>query len=373
MQTQAEHVRSPVGPKRAVKFLQTSPFQRDLQQRVDRYFQETGLPERDVPRMYLKTALILAWFAGSYLFLLFFARSGWGLGIGAVSLGLAMAGIGFNIQHDANHGGYSNHRAVNRTLGWMLDVLGGSSYLWRWKHNVFHHTHPNVSTLDTDVESEPFIRMAPAQRRHKHHRLQHLYAWWLYGLLAVLWHFTSDFVDLTTGKMKGRTVPRPSGGALWALIAGKGVFFSWVFLVPALRHPLWQVVLAYGIASVVLGFTLSVVFQLAHCVGEATFPTVPEGGAAFECDFAEHQIRTTVDFARGNRLVTWYLGGLNYQVEHHLFPQVSHLHYPALAAIVEDTCRAHGVLYRAHARVGDALLSHARWLKEMGRPVAVAP
>jgi len=359
------------GQKRSAKFLHTSHFQQDLEAQVDRYFEVTGLARRDLPRMYIKTALILAWFGASYGFLVFAATSVLGLVLGAVSLGLAMAGIGFNIQHDANHGGYSEHRVVNQTLGWMLDVLGGSSYLWRWKHNIFHHSHPNVTPLDTDVESEPFIRMAPSQPRYRMHRWQHWYAWWLYGLLAVLWHFTSDFIDLINGSIKGRKVPRPSGKTLVAFIFGKVFFFSWTFGVPCLFHPLWQVAVAYGMTSVVLGFTLSVVFQLAHCVEDAEFPTVPEAGT-FDCDWAVHQLRTTVDFARGNGWVTWYLGGLNYQVEHHLFPKVSHLHYPAIAAIVESTCRSHGVLYRTHARLSDALLSHARWLRKMGLPVAAA-
>jgi linoleoyl-CoA desaturase len=318
--------------------------------------------------MYIKTAAILGWFGASYVWLVFGATSPWGLVGGCVSLGLAMAGIGFSVQHDANHGGYSERRLINRLLAWTLDVLGGSSYVWNWKHNIFHHSHPNVAGLDEDIDIQPLCRIAPAQRLRAAHRFQHLYIWLLYGLLPVKWHFIDDFKNMLTGRIGRQKMPRPTGRALAGILGGKLLFFGWAFAVPALFHPLWQVALAYALTSLVLGLMLSTVFQLAHCVEEAEFPEVPEGSSTFPHDWAAHQVEATVDFARGNPLVSWYLGGLNFQVEHHLFPRVCHLHYPALSRIVEETCREHGVRYRSQESVGAALRSHVRWLKQMGRP-----
>lgn len=264
------------------KFLESGPFHQDLKARVEEYLGASGCSPRDLPGMYAKTAVILGGFAASYTWLLFGATNALGVVVGCVSLGLAVASIGFSVQHDANHGSYSSRRGVNRLLGWTLDCIGGSSYVWNWKHNIYHHSHPNV---------------------------------------------------------------------------------------PLYLHPVGPVALAYALTAFVLGLTLATVFQLAHCVEEATFTEVPAHSHTLPHDWATHQLQSTVDFARGNPLVTWYLGGLNFQVVHHLFPRVCHLHYPALSFIVEGTCREHGVNYRVNESVGAALKSHVRWLKRMGQPV----
>lgn len=352
--------------KLPAKFQQTTAFQKDLRAAVDRELESTGRSPRDVPSMYLKTAIILGWFAGSWLFLMFVAASPLGLIAGAISLGLAVAGIGFNIQHDGNHGAYSEHKAINWAMGFMMDVGGASSHLWRWKHNVFHHTHPNVAELDADI-AQPLIRMSPLHQRRWFHRFQVVYAWPLYSLITLSWHFLGDFTELGAGEIKGRPFPRPRGLRLLELVAGKALFFTWAVVLPLMFHPVAQVAVAFGIASGVLGLTLSIVFQLAHVVDGAEFPEVPDSGK-FDTDFSVHQLKTTVDFARGNPIATWYLGGLNYQVEHHLFPKVCHVHYPRLAPIVERVCSEHGVPYLAHRTFLGALRSHARWLLVMGRP-----
>jgi linoleoyl-CoA desaturase len=350
------------------KFLEAGPFHQILKARVDQYLEGSGRSPRDLPGMYVKTAVILAWFVASYAWLVFGASGPWGMVAGCVSLGLAMAGIGFSIMHDANHGSYSDRKLINRLLGWTLDIVGGSSYVWSWKHNIFHHSHPNVVGLDEDIDIQPLGRFAPGQRSHAAHRFQHLYVWVLYGLLPIKWHFIDDFRNLVSGRIGQQKMPRPSAWKLTGLLGGKLLFYSWALVVPLLFHPLWQFALGYALTSFVLGVTLSTVFQLAHCVEEASFSEVPTHSPTFPHDWAEHQVETTVDFARGNPLVSWYLGGLNFQVEHHLFPRVSHLHYPALSRIVEKTCQEHGIRYRSHGSVGAALKSHFRWLKHMGRP-----
>lgn len=353
------------------KFLEAGPFHQMLKARVERYFQESGRAQRDLPAMYLKTVTLLGWFAGSYAFLVWGAGSAWSAVLGCVSLGLAMAGIGFGIQHDANHGGYSEHRSINRVLAWTLDVLGASSYVWSWKHNIFHHSHPNVAELDADIDIQPFCRIAPAQRLRPAHRYQHFYIWLLYGLLAVKWHLVDDFKDVLTGSVGRQKMPRPSGLKLAGVLGGKLFFLGWSLVLPAFFHPVWKVALCYALTSFILGLTLASVFQLAHCVEEARFPEVPQDGGHFPREWAVHQVETTVDFARSNRLLCWYLGGLNFQVVHHLFPRVCHLHYPALSSIVEGTCREYGVRYRSQPSVSAALGSHVRWLKRMGRPEAL--
>ena len=358
-----------------VKFNGSDRFLRELRRRVDAYFERTGRPRRDCPEMYFKTATILAWFVAAYLLLLLVATSWWTVVPLAVVLGVAMAAIGFNIQHDAGHRAYSDRPWVNKVMALTMDLVGGSSYLWDWKHNAIHHTYPNINGHDDDINIGILGRLAPQQPRYPFHRYQGIYLWVLYGFLAVKWHLFDDFYNVAVGRIGGHKIPRPKGKDLVVFIAGKVVFFSLAFGIPMLLHPWWAVLSVYAVAAFVSGLVLSVVFQLAHCVEEAEFPVpVPtaDGHARMSTEWAVHQVQTTVDFARRSRALSWLLGGLNFQVEHHLFSKICHVHYPALSQIVEEVCHEFGVRYAAHRTFLAALASHFRWLVVMGRPVCPA-
>ena len=316
--------------------------------------------------MFRKTAVILSWFAISWVLLVFVASSWWQAGVLSISLGLAMAGIGFSIQHDGGHGAYSKQQFVNQLMAMSLDLLGGSSYIWKWQHNIIHHSYTNLVGVDHDIDLGILCRFAPQQQHLWFHRFQYVYLWPLYGLLAFNWHFYSDFQKLIQGRIGEHRFPRPQGRDLVVLVLGKVMFFSWAFLIPALFHPLWQVIVCYVLTSFVASFVLSIVFQVAHCVQEADFPSLPANSNYVNNSWARHQVATTVDFAPDNRLLTWYVGGLNFQVEHHLFPDVCHIHYPALAPIVESVCSQFGVNYASHPTFRAAIGSHSRWLRLLG-------
>lgn len=334
-------------------------FHQALRHGVRRHFEAIGQPAQDLPGMYLKTAILLAWLAASYGLLVFAAENAWQAVPLAVSLALAVAGIGFNVQHDGSHGSYSARPAVNRLMARTLDLLGGSSFVWQRKHNLLHHTWPNVEGTDDDIDTGPLARLSPGQPRRPHHRFQHLYMWPLYCFLAVKWQLFDDFATVLSGRMSGRPFPRPRGFELVVFLGGKLLFLCLAFGVPLLLHPLSAVVLIYLLVAGVAGLTLSVVFQLAHCVPEAE--TGPEQGC-----WAARQVQASVDFARDNRLLGWYVGGLNLQIEHHLFPQVSHPHYPGLAPLVEATAREWGVRYTAHPTFAAAIAAHFRQLRALG-------
>jgi linoleoyl-CoA desaturase len=189
--------------------------------------------------------------------------------------------------------------------------------------------------------------------------------------LLLKWHLVYDFTNVARARIAQSSFSRPRGWDLVELIGGKAVFFGWALVVPMLFHPWWIVLLYYVGTAMVLGLVLSVVFQLAHCVEEADFPEPMPGTDRLANAWAVHQIRTSVDFARSNPVLTWYLGGLNFQIEHHLFPGICHVHYPRLAGIVEQVCAEFGVRYSAHRSFQSALLSHWRWLGRMGRPPPV--
>jgi len=345
-------------------------FLTELRHRADEYFATTGKSERDCWQMYLKTAVILAWLATSYALLVFAAPTVWLAAPLSISLALAISAVGFAVQHDGGHHAYSRYGWVNKLAALSLDLIGASSYLWRWKHVVFHHTYPNVDGQDTDIDAGPVARLSPGQRRRWFHRWQHLYLWVLYALTASVWHLYGDFRDVIAGSIRGHKIPRPGGWDLVTFLTGKVVSIGLLLGIPMCVHSWWVVLLFYMAVTALLGVVLTVVFQLAHCVGEAEFPRPDAATLRMPDAWAAHQVRTTVDFARDSRVLCWFLGGLNFQVVHHLFPRICHVHYPALARIIEDTAREYGVRYHAHPSFLAGVVSHYRWLRRLGRPEA---
>ena len=327
--------------------------------RAHEYFEESDRAHHGGWAIAAKIATMLAWLAASWALLMFAHPGMVGAALLAVSVGLSMAGVGFCVMHDANHGAAAKSARVNRLLSFSLDLLGASSVLWRHKHNVMHHTYTNVSGVDPDLEGGgPWLRVAPWQARHSWHRFQHLYVWLLYGLFPLKWWFVDDLRELAEGRVRGR--------ALFGALAGKVLFISWAFALPAILHPGWALVGVWAIALFALGNVLAFVFQLAHCVGGAEFFEA----ADVQGGWMRHQVATTVDFAPASALLSWYLGGLNFQVEHHLFARVCHVHYPALARIVAETCQAHRVRYRVEPTLRSAIGANLRWLRELGAPRA---
>ncbi len=351
-----------------VRFKATDPFQRRLRAVVERYLRMTGRRPRDCASMYVKTAIIFVWAIASYILLVFYAFAWWQAVPLAVSLGLATAAIGFNVQHDGSHNAYSNRGWVNKLMARTLDLVGASSFVWARKHNTIHHTYTNIEGWDDDINVGFFGRLSPAQKRYRFHRLQHLYLWVLYAFLPMKWQWYDDFKDVAKGRINAYRISRPKGWDLAFLILGKAIFFSYALVLPALFHPLWLVLCIYAVACFSQGVVLSVVFQMAHVVEEAGFPEPDAETGHMPDSWAVHQIRTTVDFARNNRLVSWYVGGLNFQVEHHLFPRICHVHYPRISRVVERACAKAGIPYRANDKLWGAIRSHYRWLKRMGRP-----
>ena len=349
-----------------LKFRSPDRFRKAVRQRVDDYFASTGRRRRDCTSMYFKTAIILSSLGASYALLVFGSVSWWLAIPIAILLGLVLAVAAFNIQHDGGHGAYSNHRWINKLASLTLDLLGGSSYVWARKHNSIHHSYTNVTGHDDDINIGWLGRLSPHQERLKFHRIQHFYMWALYGFLPIKWHLYDDFRDVLTGRIGGLAFPRPRRWDLVIFLGGKTLFFSLAFVLPMLLNPWWCVLALYGIASWVLGLTLSVVFQIAHCVEDAAFPQPCLATNRIESSWSVHQIKTTVNFAPRNRLLAWLVGGLNFQIEHHLFPKICHVHYPAVAKLVEETCREFGLKYRAYKTFLAGVASHYRWLRQMG-------
>jgi len=354
-----------------VRFTPGKEFTPVLKKRVSEYFETTGLSRRDSPKIYLKTFIICSWCALSYWLLVMTKLPLWGTLIAAVSLGFAMAGIGFNVMHDGGHKAFSKSKFVNKTMALSLDVLGGSSYYWYWKHNYLHHSFPNIHGHDDDLNVGPLGRLAPQQDSYWFHRYQQIYMWFLYGLLPAKWQLWDDFYIYYTGKMMDQPIPRPKGRELFFFITGKILFAALAFVIPLMYASVGMVILFYFMVTFVEGLALAITFQMAHCVEEAEFPDKIPGTNKIDNEWCVHQIETTVNFAKNNRFLTWYMGGLNFQIEHHLFPKISHIHYPALSNIVKKTCEEFGIKYQESPSFRHSLYSHYKLLKDLGKPVPV--
>ena len=354
--------------QKKIRFPGSEGFQTVLKSRVNAYFARLNRSPRDSVRMYVKTATIITWFFTSYAFLVFAPLPTWAGVMISISLALAAAAVGFNIQHDGNHGAYSGSRLINKLMALTLEMVGGSSYVWSYKHNKMHHTYANIHGHDDDIDLGFLGRLCPHQKRFYFHRYQHFYIWGLYGFLQIKWAFFDDFQNAIRGRIGKLPFPRPKGLDLLIFLGGKLFFFSLVFVIPAFFHPFWVVCLFYLLTSCTIGVITSVIFQLAHCLEEADFPEPDPQSLQMKNEWMIHQIETTVNFARKNHLLNWYIGGLNFQIEHHLFPRISHVHYPALSEIVENTCREFGIGYFAHPTFLSSLKSHYLFLQKMGRP-----
>jgi len=352
-----------------LEFDKDKRFETDLRQRVNEYFQQgIGRSKSGNWQMYLKTGLILACFATSYVLLVFVTQTMWQGLLLVILLGLATVGIGFNIAHDGGHKAYSNISWVNKIMAGTMDLVGGSSYVWFWKHSVIHHRYVNITGYDTDIDLGVLGRLSPHRKRLPFHRWQHIYLWIVYGFLAVKWEFVDDFWNVISGRIGKHRFPRPTGWELLTFLSGKAIFFTWAVMIPLFYHPLHAVVFYYSVGVLVLGVTLSVVFQLPHCVEEAEFPIPRKDTGRIERPWSVHQAYVSVDYDRRNPIVSWLLGGLNFHKEHHLFPTICHIHYPAITKIVEETCREHGIKYSEHKSFRAGIAAHYRWLRRMGKP-----
>lgn len=351
-----------------LSFGHSSAFYPEVKQAVEQYFQNGQRQPTGDFRLYLKSFLLLFMAIGTYLVLVNAWVTGWWALLLAAWLGFNLASIGFCIMHDANHGSYSSKPFVNQIMSIIgSNGLGANAYFWKQKHNVIHHTYTNVDGIDDDIAKSPIIRQCSSQRWVPAHQWQHLYLPFVYSLTSVFWIFFMDFNKYFTRRINGTkawTLKWNNHLAFWLT----KLYYVSVYIVIPISMLGWKPWLAgFLIMNFSMGLTLSLVFQLAHVVEGAEFEMVEAAKhKQLSMGWAEHQLHTTFNFAMGNRWLSWFVGGLNFQVEHHLFPRVSHIHYPAISKIVSATCLKHQLPYHAFGSFRQALLSHFRWMKGLG-------
>jgi linoleoyl-CoA desaturase len=353
---------------RSLQFTQQRNFRKTLNERVDAYLRDNDISGRDVPAMYLKTAVALAWWLGVYLLLLLGHFPPLVNVVLCVVWAMAIASVGFNVVHDANHSGYSDNSRLNGLVSLSAEMLGMSGFRWRIKHNVWQHPYTNIAGFDDDVETSGLMRLTPRAPWKPLYKAQAWYFPAVYSMIA-LDFIARDFLMALFGKSDADHVyPAMSAADQVTFWAGKLFFALIMFALPLLVFPWWQVLLGFLLVMMTVGMLLAVFFQLAHINGDAAFPVPVGDPPRSDNEWAVHQVEASADFAPRNRLLSWYVGGLNYQIEHHLLPHVCHLNYPRLAPIVRATCEEFGVPYRCYPSWRQALACHWRELRFLGQP-----
>lgn len=347
-------------------------FYDTLKKNIDAFFKENELPEHGHYKIVWKTVAMVALFFVPTILII--------RGVGALSpvlfyflwflMGLGMIGIGCSVHHDSNHGAYSDNKTVNKIIGDIVNVVGGYDVTWRIQHNILHHTYTNIDGLDDDLDSGGLMRFSPHSKKAKAHRFQHLYGWFLYCLLTLQWVTYKDFRLLVVYNKKGllKKEKISLGKAMLELGIYKVIYFGYVLVLPIIFSGMsWQaVVLGFLILHFTAGFGLSTIFQLAHIMESSEFP-LPSDDRKMENNWAVHQLLNTCNFSRNSRIMNWFIGGLNYQIEHHLFPHISHVHYSRISVIVKNTALSYGLPYQEYPNFLVALREHGRMLRKMGR------
>jgi linoleoyl-CoA desaturase len=348
-----------------------------LKEKVDDYFRTNNIEQHANMAMYAKTVSMLLIYFVPYVFIV--------TGLASVSLwlfyplwvimGIGIMGIGTGIMHDSNHGSYSTNDFINKTLGGLLNVIGGYAKNWRIQHNVLHHTFTNLDGLDEDIEGTILIRMSPNKPVLKIHRFQHIYAWVLYSLMNIFWVLVKDYRVIFRYHKNDllRKEKTTLTKALLEVTFFKLFYFAYIIVLPVFFADVawYHVVLGFVSMHLVAGLSLACIFQPAHVMETSTYP-IPTEDRKIEHNWAVHQLLNTTNYAPGSRITAWFIGGLNYQIEHHLFPQVCHIHYPRIAGIVKSVSENYGLPYNVQPTFLKAIMEHGKMLKLLGRKTTPA-
>jgi linoleoyl-CoA desaturase len=357
--------------KSKVKFSAPDPVQffPVLRSRVESYFDQNNINRYSNADIWLKTFVLLSIYLLPFVLMLSMPIPfAWQLVLWSI-MGFGMAGVGMSVMHDANHGAYSENKIINTLMAYVLNFLGGSVFNWKLQHNILHHTYTNITHMDEDIDNKLVLRFSPHTKRASFLKFQWIYAFVLYGVLTLYWVTLKDFFQFIRYTRNGVNTNSTAQNVVTLLRMSFMklcyLFVAIILPVVILKMPFNEIVAGFLLMHFVAGIILTTTFQLAHTVEGTTHP-LPNTHGIIENDWAVHQMHTTVNFSTRNPFLTWYLGGLNFQVEHHLFPKISHAHYPALSAIVKQTAQEFHVPYLENTTLSDAVISHIRTLKRMG-------
>jgi linoleoyl-CoA desaturase len=351
-----------------------SIFYTSLKNNVENYFSTNNIRKTGDWRLYSKALILVPSAIALYIILLTVSLPALPAILLAGLLGLIMASIGFNMMHDACHGSYSSKKWVNETVGYSLNALGGNAFIWKFKHNILHHTYTNVDGIDDDIAKSPLMRHCSTQKWVPAHRFQHIYVVLVYCITSLAWVFIMDFNKYFKQKILVTPLQKMSTKEHIIFWASKVLYLFFYIALPVSIVGWGPWAIGFVCMHVTMGLALALVFQLAHVVEDVEFEAaIGMDHKLIENEWAIHQVRTTANFAPRNWFVNWYVGGLNYQIEHHLFARISHVHYPAISKIVQDTCKQFNIPYNSFPTMSKSLVSHFKMMKQLGKkPMAMA-
>jgi len=342
-------------------------FHSELKRRISEYFTQKGKATTGNFKLYFKAIFLVASFITVYIHLVFFTPPAVWAVLECILLGCLTAAIGFNVMHDGAHGSFSPYKWINSIASNSANFLGANQYMWKTKHNVIHHTYTNIHGVDDDIEARPLLRLCDEQPHYKIHKFQHFYFWAAYSLLYIYWVFVTDYKKYFTRKIGSTPLRKMTPSEHFSFWFYKAAHAFLFVVLPILMVGAIPWLIGFLSMGLVAGFVLSIVFQLAHTVEHTHFPMPDNATNKMEDEWAIHQIKTTANFATKNKLVSWLVGGLNFQVEHHLFPRISHVHYPAISKIIKKACEDYGITYIEYPKVRLAVASHVAFLRQLGR------
>ena len=363
--------------KQALSFSRadSANFFRTLNKRVNSYFKENNIKRTGNWQLWLKTIVMFTLFLFPYFLILTIDLPGWAQMLLTIVMGIGMAGVGMNVMHDGNHGSYSNKEWINRLMGSSIYILAGNTYNWKVQHNVLHHTYTNIHGHDEDMDAGRVLRFTKHSEWKWHHKFQHYYSVILYGFLTINWAITTDWQQMKRymkRKLSYGKFPNPI--ANWSkLVISKIIYVAIWIVLPMLILDIswWKVLLGFFIMHYTAGLILSIVFQLAHIIEDAEMP-LPEADGTIKNTWAIHQLKTTVNFSPRNKIINYFTGGLNHQVEHHIFPHISHIHYGKIAKIVKETAKEFNLPYNEYKTTRKAIIAHFKHLRLMGMKPALS-
>lgn len=356
----------------ALKFIDQnkSTFLPTLKERVEQYFTKKGISRNANGFMVFKTIFFISIMLALYVLILTGIFPLYLQLIVAMLLGMSMSFIGFNVCHDALHGSYSSNKKVNKALGFIFNIIGANTYVWNITHNIVHHSYTNIAGHDEDIEIAPgLIRVSETDKLNKLQRYQHIYAFFLYGLTTISWFFRKDYLKFFQKKIGESHTNKHPKIEYFNLFFYKLLYYSLFIFIPLLILNItwWQFLIGFLAMNVAEGLVLGLVFQLAHVV-ENTEIRYPTENNNIEEAWAVHQLITTANFAPKSKFAAFICGGLNFQVEHHLFPKICHVHYRHISDIVKKTAAEYNLPYNVNRTFLIALRSHYYFLKKLGRP-----
>lgn len=340
-----------------------SDFFSELIKKVDDYMETKGGNRFADNSIYIKGSFLIVLYVSSYILLLSGSLNTISSILFVMIMGLSGVMIVFNIVHDASHNVLFKNKSLNRAFAYFGDLMGMNSYIWNIRHNIQHHTFTNVAGGDVLLDSIPFIRVSPQQKKFPIHKFQAWYVPFLYMLYSIFWVFFIDF-NMFKQKQMGNYKNIHHAWQEWTkLILFKSFYLFYMIIFPAwiIHIPFSTVLIGFLIYHIVAGILLSTVVVLGHCVEGAEY-TAPDENGIIQNSFMQHEWNATYDCSTDSGVLHWITGGLNTHLAHHLFPKLCHCHYLAVTRIIKEHCAEYQITY-PHYSLGDAIISHFNFLK----------